>query len=313
MDLETFHSLPRDEVAQLVREAGPKVCVFPIKGTRRWLMLEYPSLSREEFATKYVEVATKRSIEIYRLFFDHGIDTLLVPIFDMPLMERGVGYMQMATEVIRRMAMHPDFVDFYGAYAVRVRFYGAYRKVLGETPYAYLADYFDEITTRTQNHTRRRLFFGVFAGNGAEAVAQLTVQYYTEHGCVPDKRALCAMYYGEDVEQADMFIGFGKLRVFDIPLLTAGREDLYFTVSPSLYLTEPQLRDILYDHLYRRGRTKANLLSENWKSVACFYKMNVGNTLGVGSRQCGIWYPIPQVYLPPQAKGLVSGGDESLS
>ena len=41
MDAATFHTLPRPEVARLVRAAGPKVCVFPINGTRRWFMLEH--------------------------------------------------------------------------------------------------------------------------------------------------------------------------------------------------------------------------------------------------------------------------------
>ena len=42
MDIETFQSMPTTEVANLVREAGPKVCVFPINGTRRWFVLEHP-------------------------------------------------------------------------------------------------------------------------------------------------------------------------------------------------------------------------------------------------------------------------------
>ena len=50
----------------------------------------------------------------------------------------------------------------------------------------------------------------------------------------------------------ELFIGFDKFTVFDMPLLTTGEEDLYFSVSPSPYMTIRQLRAILYDHLYVR-------------------------------------------------------------
>lgn len=297
--LETFQGLPTEEIARLVRKAGPKVCVFPIKGTRRWLMLEHPSLSVEDFASAYLDVVPKRSIELYQLIFDHGLDTLLTPVFDMPLIERGEDYVQMATEALARVATHPAFLDFYSTYRVRVRFYGNYRTFFESTPYAYLLDLFDQITAQTVTHDRHRLFFGLFAQNPTDIIAELVACHYTEHGRVPDKRTLVEMYYGEYVGPVDMFISFGKFRVFDMPLLATGREDLYFTVSPSLYLNERQLRNILYDHLYARIRTKADLQPDDWASMRSYYQANVGRTLGVGAKQRhGVWYPLPQVELP---------------
>lgn len=322
MELEEFQRLPTEDVARLVREAGPKVCVFPPKGTRRWFMLEHLSVPKEGFASAYLDATMKRSIELYQLIFDHGLDTLLIPSLSPDVMARGEGYMRMAAEGLARLATHPDFLNFYKAYGVRVRFYGDYRRFFDPTPYAYLAGLFDEVTAQTLAHDRHRLFFGLFAHDPTETIAELAVRYYVEHGRVPDKRTLIEMYYGEYVEPVDLFIGFGKFRAFDMPLIATGREDLYFTVSPSLYLTQRQLRDILYDHLYARTKTKVDLQPEelrdllrdhphaldgarldlqpeDWALMRSFYRANVGRTLGVGVRQRhGVWYPLPQVKLP---------------
>jgi tuberculosinol/isotuberculosinol synthase len=301
MDKETFQDLPLTEFARLVRAAGPKACVFPINGTRRWFMMEYPLSREEDMTLVYRDVAAKRHIELYRLFFEHGVDTLLTPIFGPDLLERGEAYARMATEGLALLATHADFVDFYDAYQVRVRFYGDYRQYFGATPYAYLADLFDEATARTLSHERYRLFFGVCAQSATEQVARLAVQYHAEHGCVPDERALIEMYYGEYIKPVDLFVGFDRFCVFDMPLLATGNEDLYFTVSPSPYLSERQLRDVLYDHLYNRRGGEPDysaLASDDWKLMAVFYRANRDKTLGVGIRRGQIWYPLPQVEIP---------------
>jgi tuberculosinol/isotuberculosinol synthase len=300
VNIETFRNLPTAEVARLVREAGPKVCVFPINGTRRWFMLEHPLVQTEDSAAAYLDVAGQRHIELYRLLFDHGLDTLLTPVFGLDLMERGEGYMQMAAEGLARLATHPDFLDFYQAYGVRVRFYGDYRKFFGPTTYACLSDLFDEATAQTSAHNRHRLFFGLFAHDATESTAKMAIRYYVEHGHVPDKRSLVKLYYGEYVGPVDLFIGFDKFSAFDMPLVTMGTEDLYFTVSPSPYLTERQLRDILHDHLYaRRGEPNYSAMdAEDRTQMKDFYRANLERTLGVGTKHRGVWYPLPQVKLP---------------
>lgn len=303
MNAEEFRHLPAEEIARLVRKAGPKVCVFPINGTRRWFMLEHPPGPDEDPLVTYLDVTGRRHIELYQMFFDHGVDTLLTPVFGPDLLERGQDYMHLAAAGLSRLATHLDFLDFYRAYQVRVRFYGDYRLFFEPTPYAYLSDLFDRVTAQTAAHNRYRLFFGVCAQDATEAIARLAVRYHAEHGHIPDKRTLVELYYGEYVGPVDFFIGFDKFCVFDMPLIATGNEDLYFTVSPSPYLTEVQLRDILYDHLYtRRGKEPdyLNMGPEAWAWMREFYQANMGRTIGVGAdRQFGdFWYPLPQVVLP---------------
>jgi tuberculosinol/isotuberculosinol synthase len=302
VNLEEFQHLPTDEVARLVREAGSRVCVFPINGTRRWFLLEHSPQPKEDFLQTYFDVTGQRHIELYRLLFDHGLDTLLTPVFGPDLLEdRGEEYMRVAVEGLTRLATHPDFLGFYHAYGVRVRFYGDHRKFFGPTPYAHLSDMFDEATSQTLTHNRHRLFFGVCAHDATETIAELGIRYYLEHNCTPDKHTLVKMYYGEHVDPVNLFIGFDKFAAFDMPLLATGREDLYFTVTPSPYLTKQQLRSILYDHLYTRHGDEpdySTLEAESWALMRNFYQANMTRTSGVGIKRAGIWYPLPQIELP---------------
>ncbi len=302
---ETFRSLPAEQVATLVRSAGNKVAVFPINGTRRWYLLEHPPQpgDGENYWPGYMEHASRRHVELYRLFFEHGVDTLLTPIFGPDILERGDGYMQMAAPGMAMLATHPIFTEFYQKHQVRVRFYGDHRKYLGPTPYAYLSDVFDEIAQKTLHHTRHRLFYGVFAHDAAETLGELAIRHHAQHGSPPDKKALVEMYYGEYVEPVSLFIGFDRFTAFDMPLISTGSEDLYFMVAPSSYLTADQLRDILYDHLFTRPGDEEpdyhDLSEQDWQEIRDFYRANTGQTLGIGSKHTrfGYWYPLPQVQL----------------
>ena len=301
MDLETFLNLPTEEVARLVREAGPKVCVFPINGTRRWLILEHPEAVAEDFVEAYLAIAGRRHVELYQLFFDHGVDTLLTPVFGPDILARGEGYDELIRDGLSWFARGQDFLDFYDAYDVRVRVYGDYRHYLEPTPYAEVIDDFETIERRTASHSRYRLFFGVCAHDAAETVAEIGVRFHQMHGCLPTKREIVQAYYGEYVAPVDFFIGFDKFAAIDMPLVATGNEDLYFTVAPSLYLYARQLRGILYDHIYVRPKGESNyteMTDADWIAMRDFYYANMENTSGIGVRcRAGIWYPLPQVQL----------------
>jgi hypothetical protein len=196
------------------------------------------------------------------------------------------------------LATDSRFLAFYDEYDVRVRFYGDYRRFLAQSPYSYVSGVFDHVTAQTASHGRNRLFFGVCAHDATETVGELAVRHHSQHGCLPDKRALVEMYYGEYVDPVSLFIGFDKPCAFDMPLVATGSEDLYFTVCPSPYLTSQQLRAILYDHLYSRRKGEVDygaLAAEEWRIMSEFYGANANRTLGVGTRAGQIWYPLPQV------------------
>lgn len=297
ISLEKFLDLPTEEVAALTRAAGPKVCVFPINNTRRWFALEHGAEQFDNPISAYLDITGREHTRIYKLLFDHGLDTLINPVFGIELFRRGEDYMKkFAADGLEHLVSHPDFVDFYDAYQVRVHFYGDYKKVLHGTPYEYLSAKFDEATRRTQHHNKYRLFFGVCGTDATESAAEFSVQNYKETGVIPNRDAIIAAYYGEFVSPADLFISSDKFWVFDYPLLSSGEEDLYFMVAPSLYLCEKQLREILYDHLYARKEDYPNyeeMSAEEFQEMRIFYETHRGRTLGTGKIKNNIWYPNP--------------------
>lgn len=301
MDVKTFQTLPTSEVAQLVRTSGLQAALLPMNGTRRWFLLEHAELAESDVQT-YLNVASQRHLEICRMMFDHGLPTLLLPTFSVHQYDRGARYLPVIAAALARLISHPAYLEFYQTYQVRVRFYGDYRKHLADTPYAYLSDQFDALTAQTRPHDQHRIFYGMFAHDATETTAELAVRYYQTHGQIPDKRALIEMYYGEYLPPVDMFIGFSKFRASDFGPVATGREALYFTVSPSPYLTERQWRDILYDYLYARRGPKldyATLSPVARTEMQNFYRANIGRTVGVGAQHpAGFWHPLPQVELP---------------
>jgi tuberculosinol/isotuberculosinol synthase len=299
---EEFLNQPVEQVAAFVRAAGPKVAVFPINGTRRWFALEYGASVQGDPVEAYMSIAQTRHIEIYRLFFDHGVDTLVTPVFGSELFGRGDAYVRrIGMAGIARLAQHPEFLKFYDDFGVRIRFYGDYRRELQGTEFGSLIDVFEEGMRHTRNNDRARLFFGVFASDATETLAGQAIDFYLRHGHAPTREEQVEQYYGEHVEPASFFLGFDRFTVFDYPLLGSGEEDLYFTVAPSPYLTERQLREILFDHIYTRRAPEpdySEISPENWAAIKSFYHAARERTFGIGELRGGIWSPLHPIELP---------------
>lgn len=293
MDFDAFQNLTRSEVAAEVRRAQATVCTFPINGTRRWLLLDHPDAS----VTEYIELNGQRHVELYQLLFEHGIDTILAPLYEPVMQKRGEDYQQqVVAQGLATVATHPIFTDFYEEQQVRVRFYGNYRRIFPGTVCAHLPDLFDEITQRTQAHQRCRLFYGVSTRTAIEDVIELALQKQAGQGARFDRSELIAMYYGEPLPPVSLFITSGKFNVFGMPLLEIDDTSLYFTVAPSPFLTERQLRAILYDHLYNRHSSAkadySDLTTDKLSAMRAFYQAHYETTLGIGVVRQGTWYPL---------------------
>jgi tuberculosinol/isotuberculosinol synthase len=258
-------------------------------------MLEHGDQSGNDFVEAYMEASIKNHVELCAMIFDHGIDTVLAPVFGRELMQRGDEYTKrVGMDGLVRTATDRHYREFFEKYNVRVRFYGDYQEVLTGTPYEYTLRSIYEVTEATKQNSRFRLFFGVFADEATDTIARLSVEHYLALGAIPNKQTLVQKYYGEDLPPVSIFIGFDKFSVFDMPLLSTGAEDLYFSLSPSPYMTERQLRAILYDHIYVRRtpepdytKLKANEL--NW--LRNYYRTNKDYALGVGKLKFNLWFP----------------------
>ena len=292
---ERFLQLPTEEVAALVKAAGEKVCVFPVNGTRRWFLLEHGNEIGNDYFEAYMNAAIRNHIELCGMLFDHGIGTILAPVFGRELMRRGDEYTKrVGIDGLVRTATDKNYRDFFANQNVKIRFYGDYRDVLTGTPYEYALKSMYEVTEMTKHNNGHRLFFGVFADEVTETISRLSVEHYLAHGAVPDKQTLVRKYYGEDMPPVSIFIGFDKFSVFDMPLLSTGEEDLYFSLSPSPYMTEHQLRAILYDHIYIRRTpepdyTKLGQDELSW--LREYYRHNKDYAFGVGKLKFDLWFP----------------------
>ena len=294
---EQFLQLPTNEVAALVRASGQKVCGFPVNGTRRWFLFEHAAQTQrgDDFFETYMNASIKNHVELCVMLFEHGIDILLAPVFGRELMRRGDEYTQrVGIDGLVRTATDHNYRQFFEQYDVRVRFYGDYREVLTGTPYEYALGSMYEVTEATKHHKSFRLFFGVFADEVTETISRLSVEHYLAQGSIPDKQTLIRKYYGEELPPVSLFIGFDKFSVFDMPLLTTGAEDLYFSLSPSPYMTQHQLRAILYDHLYIRSApepdyTKWTESELRW--LREYYRKNRDYPFGVGKLKFNLWIP----------------------
>jgi hypothetical protein len=296
IDRENFHTLPREHVAFLLKGRHSQTAAIAVNGTRRWFILEY-GLLPEDHPQQYLDAMSRAYMRLCRLFFSLGITTLVMPVFGPELAGRGASYRSMAAGGLAHLAADHALLQFYAAEGIRVHCYGDYRTYFHDTPEAYLSDLLDGLAPQTASHAPYRLFLGVCAETATEHLIRLGAAYTQQTGRPPDKRKLVELYYGDDVAPIAMFIGFDQFCMFDVPLLTTGAEDLYFTVAPSPYLNETQLRDILYDHLFMRRTSKdtANLGGIDLPAMRRFYAVNRHATLGLGLRYGGVWYPLPTV------------------
>lgn len=100
-----FLDLPLVSVAEIVRCRGPKVSVFPFDGTRRWFHLECNPQYDD-----YQQAALRQSIRILKMLFEHGIETVISPIFSDDLLDRGDRYIVQALEGMALLARRGNSV-----------------------------------------------------------------------------------------------------------------------------------------------------------------------------------------------------------
>lgn len=287
-DLDTFVHLSNIQVARLVNEHGQKVCVIPISGVQSWYAMEYGKNMDSHHPGHYMEEVTKKLLDMYYLFFSQGIHTLVSPLHG--LMEEDGEPLTSRLRRLEILTTHSDFLCFYEKYGVRVHFFGDYRRQLAGTPYAYLTGQFERLSKHTRKNTDHRLFYGLFTGNAAENIAELSVRHFIRTGQVPNRRAMMELYYGDAIESADLFIGSDKFNPADYPLLNFAEENLYFTAAPSFYLDNGQLRRILHDHLHPRQEPDYAQLSEReLAALKDFYRAQRNMPMGLGSLRPGAW------------------------
>ncbi len=271
----------------------PIVMGWPFNGTRRWYLMhrrENPG------ASDYQTTLVRRQAELHRMVFAHGVSVILTPLFGTPLLQRGPTYARQWPEGLLRLAEDAVYREMFDA-GVQLRFYGDYEEVLDTPTFRPMLEACQYLTAATASGEGPLLLMGLFADAPYPTIARLSVEFAEEHGRPPDRQELIKAYYGLDVPDLSLYLGFAQPALFDVPLLTTGEEDLYVTLTPSPDFTETQLREILYDHLITRRTPDPDYVTLSEEAQTALVEYNEcysGVTLGVGRIDplTGMWNPL---------------------
>jgi adenosine tuberculosinyltransferase len=292
--LAEWLSWRRAHLAQWVlAQEQPVVMGWPFNGTRRWYLLHRRENST---AADYVTTTIRRQAEQHRLVFAHGVSAIVAPHFGRELLQRGTSYTQTVLGGLLKLGDDPINQEMVDA-GLRIHFYGDYEEILDTPVFRPMLDACASLTAATASGDGPLLLIGLFADAPYPKIARLSVAFVEKHGRAPDRQDLIEAYYGLAVPDLSLFVGFSQHALFDVPLLTTGREDLYATLAPSADLTEKQLREILYDHLVTRRIADDNyemLPDGALAALAAYYERHRGMTVGIGriDSLTGVWNPL---------------------
>ena len=270
--LDTWLNLTTTEIAEIVSVRAATAAVY-LNGTRRWF------LSRSQNWEDYPAMTAAAHRELNQLLYVHGVQTLIQPLLGYDLLERGRDYLNMAVEPGLMELVKPNYLDWLHQLEVRVSFYGNWQETLQRLEYDAVVDSLMSLTEETQNYTRHKLLFGVFADEGLDRIVSLAQQ-------ITDGDALMTAYYGQPVAPVNLVIGSGQPAIWDLPLLDINKASLYFMQAPTFYLDQRMLRSILYDYLYHRVNDEAiyeGLSEQYWQRY---------QVIGLGKQSQGGWIAI---------------------
>jgi len=228
------------------------------------------------------------------MLFDHGVETILIPVFGGELISRGEEYVREMIDGLTWFALAPVFAEFYQEYNVRVRFYGDWRRQVKGLPGAdRLSDAIDHCAA-TRHAGPRCILYGLWADDMLVSIVDDLARSATEH-VEFTREAMVTRYYGEHVKPTDLYIGFGRPTVFDVPMLVTSQTDLYYTVVPSLDLDERLFRMIVWDHFVGRWSQQEwdGMSEQDFKALRAFYQVHHDTVLGLGEVDpvTHIWQP----------------------
>ena len=270
----------------------PVVLGWPFNGTRRWYLLYRASYPE---ADDYVGTLIRRQADLHRLVFAHGISVIMAPGFGKSLLGRGTEYTRLVLGGLLRLADDAVYKEMVAS-GLRIRFYGDFEEALDTPTLRPMLEECVRLTSATASGDGPLLLIGLFADAPYPTLAKLSVDFADRRGRPPDRQELIRAYYGLDVPDLSLYLGFAQPALFDVPLVATGQEDLYATLTPSPDLTEYQLREILYDHLVTRRKPDPDYekLSEEARAALIEYNDRYsGTTLGVGRID-----PVTRVWTP---------------
>jgi hypothetical protein len=292
--------MPTAAIADLTRcFARPQLGVFVPDGSRR-LVLAFTDAQPQtaEFYALCATLPARYLLHSLRVFFEHGLPTLLVPILSRSVLGRGTRYQQLtALEGLRLLFADEEWLKFYDEFDVRVNIYGEPRR-LAETECESALKWIAQTCQNTASHRTHHLLYAI--GESARAgqdIAEQGIAFFKTQGRIPTLKELNAVYYGEVLPTADFFImtskisGLGALPRF---LVDGDTEAYFLPAAGPIGLTANNYRRILYDLLYARaslrtGIDEFEITPTNRALLHDYYERATNVVLGLGQSIGGVW------------------------
>ena len=275
-----------------------KSVIFSPGGSSRWYFLEYGNMQEGYFQPDrfmaYSKAVFKRIVEIASMMMADGVKNVFIIAITPKISERTPEYRQFVADSLRLMA-DQEAQLLYAEASIRVGFKGRWQEILDayEIPVVYNAFTDAETATAAGEHN---LFWCTQEDPIPAPLTPFVQEYLQTNNRLPNQSELCEAYYGETVTHADIFISNNKPSVTGQvpPLLSVG--DLYFTMSPCLYLNQSDWRRVLYDHVFARRvtyRDYRKITEDSVNNLKNYYDNNRGKVIGVGA-----FHPDTQTWRP---------------
>ncbi|MCK5559357.1 MAG: undecaprenyl diphosphate synthase family protein, partial [Thermoplasmata archaeon] len=259
MTKEEFMKLPTEEIRKIVEVKGfPKVGVIIPDGNRRYAMAFLNVTPKSKtFEIDYMRENSKKFIRNIQVIFDHGLNTLFVPCMKHENFYRDEGYIKAITQFSLKLILTDEkWLDFYKKNNIKVKVYGDLNYV-SEKGHSEIIRWAKNLEKETSKNSKYRLFYGIACSNKFEypRLMDLAIEFYTKHKKIPSYDEKINLYYGEKVDDVDLFIRPTAIRDSDIqpPLISGHKTQMYFLVAPdSISFNKNVFREILYDTLFCR-------------------------------------------------------------
>lgn len=291
---EEFLHQPTEEIRKIVgRKNRPYTGIFIADGNRRLVMAETGLMPQEEsFYDSYVKIFTELFRENLSVFFEHGLNTLVFPLFGPSFLERDDMFrQQVVPELVRILFTDKKWLSFYDEYGIRVRTYGNVERLNWEYPEAGLEEVVKDGASHTADHPRHTIYYGFFSDCVFDGLFVSAVHRFMEtHRREPTRQEWVQLYYGEPLCTADFLItstGLGYLGA--LPPLLYGKDTLLYTlVAPAIFaLNERTFREILYDMLFENngaGNGHARASRNDIGELKSYYRKNQHKVLGISKK-----------------------------
>jgi len=292
-----FLNLTTVKVKEFVEQHGkPKVGIFVPEGTRRMAIAFGKSTKIDtNFYTEIACLNSKYLQKNIKVFFEHGLKILFVPLLSTQIFNRDDKYKNISLQQGLKLLFQSDsWLNFYQRYNIQINTYGDLTYLAAINPG--IMNWINRAKEKTSTCAAHKIFYGFAAPDklGVE-MARMGIHYYKKFQREPSDQEQLELYYGENIPPADFFIMSTKFAGLGaLPPLISGREtQMYFLVAPGTFsLTRETYRLILYDFLYCRILNSNNNYSlKKAEFLKQYYLHHKSTVFGIGHRDHNIWFP----------------------